>query len=127
MANNRAPKQWCLTKHETINTFENWRQNQLYTLSLDGNFAHFMADGTKWERKGKASPNRGFTDDPEGTTNRRTAVQKVTQLELMLGQIANYCPVISRNSIVKKIHLTQRDLAINQVTFWLPIIRFPLS
>ena len=30
-----------------------------------------------------------------------TAAQKVTHLELMLGQIANYCPVISRNTIVK--------------------------
>ena len=32
---------------------------------------------------------------------RRTAAQKVTQLELMLGQIANFCPVISRYTIVK--------------------------
>ena len=32
---------------------------------------------------------------------RRTAAQKVTQLELLLGQIANYCPIISRNIIVK--------------------------
>ena len=33
--------------------------------------------------------------------NRRTAAQKLTHLELMLGQKANYCPVISRNIIVK--------------------------
>ena len=32
---------------------------------------------------------------------RKTAQQKVSLLELMLGQIANYCPVISRNTIVK--------------------------
>ena len=38
----RAPKQWCLTKHETINSFENWRQNLQYTLSLDANFTPFM-------------------------------------------------------------------------------------
>ena len=31
----------------------------------------------------------------------RTALQQVYMLELMLGQIANYCPVISRNTIVK--------------------------
>ena len=30
-----------------------------------------------------------------------TAQQKVSMLELMLGHIANYCPVISRNTIVK--------------------------
>ena len=33
--------------------------------------------------------------------NRRTATQKVTHLELMHGQIAYYCPVISRDIIVK--------------------------
>ena len=32
---------------------------------------------------------------------RRTAVQKCVQLDLMLGQLTNFCPVISRNSIVK--------------------------
>ena len=73
----------------------------MYTLSLDENFTDFIAADAKWQRKTKASPNRGFTRDPGGTIPRRTAAQKVTQLELMLGQIANYCPVISRNSIVK--------------------------
>ena len=31
----------------------------------------------------------------------RTAAQKVAQLDLLLGQIANFCPIISRNTIVK--------------------------
>lgn len=38
---------------------------------------------------------------PIPEAQRRTAAQKATQLELLLGQIANYCPVISRNTIVK--------------------------
>ena len=42
-----------------------------------------------------------MTDDPASVITRRTATQKVAQLELMLGQIANFCPVISRASIVK--------------------------
>ena len=44
-----------------------------------------------------------MTDDPSSTPEsvRRTAAQKITHLELMLGQIANYCPIISRNSITK--------------------------
>jgi len=48
-------------------------------------------------------PCRGLQDDPESVpqASRRTAQQKCTHLELMLGQIANYCPVISRNTIVK--------------------------
>ena len=38
----RAPKQWTLTKTETVNSFENWRQNLQYILSLDANFAPFL-------------------------------------------------------------------------------------
>ena len=93
--------QWCLTKHETINTLEIWHQNRLYTISLDVNFSQFITGGTKWDKNRKASPKRGFTTDPEGPVGQPTAMQKVTQLELLLGQIANYCLVISRNSIVK--------------------------
>jgi hypothetical protein len=44
-----------------------------------------------------------LADDGEDVAGarRRTAQQKVNMLELMLGQIANYCPVISRNTIVR--------------------------
>jgi hypothetical protein len=103
MATPRAPKQWCLSKLETINSFENWRQNLQYTLSLDPNFAPFLVVGSVWLKKAKASPLRGFEDDGEDVpqAKRRTAQQKVTLLELMLGQIANYCPIISRSTIVK--------------------------
>ena len=99
----RAPKQWALTKNETLTSFEAWRQNLLYTLSLDANFAAFLVEDFKWLKKTNANPLRGFTDDgadvPEAS--RRTAAQKLAHLELMLGQIANYCPIISRNTIVK--------------------------
>ena len=100
----RAPKQWCLTKNQTVNTFENWRQNLKYLLSLDPNFAPFLVDDAAWHKKSRADPTRGFVDDPVDVPvgRRRTALQKVTQLELMLGQVANYCPIISRNTIVQK-------------------------
>ena len=103
MAAARAPKQWSLSKTENVNSFENWRQNILYTLSLDQNFAPFLVEGVQWEKKGRATPLRGLTDDGDNVAaaTRRTAQQKVTQLELLLGQIANFCPVISRNTIVK--------------------------
>ena len=99
----RAPKQWSLSKNETINSFENWRQNLVYTLSLDTNFAPFLAHGATWAKKTKAQPLRGFTDDGETVplSRRKTARQKVNFLDLMLGQIANYCPVISRNTLLK--------------------------
>ena len=99
----RAPKQWSLSKNESINSFENWRQNLLYTLSLDSNFAPFLAENATWGKKTKSQPLRGLTDDGETVplSRRKTARQKVNFLELMLGQIANYCPVISRTSLVR--------------------------
>ena len=67
------------------------------------NFVGFFVDGFTWQKKSATTPLRGFTDDgdtiPEA--QKRTAAQKVTQLELMMGQIVNFCPVISRNTIVK--------------------------
>ena len=103
MATVRAPKQWSLTKNETITSFESWRQNLIYTLSLDNNFAPFLVSGEKWDKKTKDSQHRGFVDDDENVpeARRRTKEQKVTMLEMLLGQIANYAPIISRNTIVK--------------------------
>jgi hypothetical protein len=97
----RAPKQWCLSKHESINSYERWQRNQIYTLSQDPNFAGFLIPSAKWEKKGRNNPKRGYTDDTTGDQDkRRTADQKVTHLESMLGQIANYCPVISAKTII---------------------------
>ena len=82
-----APKQWCLTKTETVTSFENWRQNLLYTLSLDAQFTPFLLDGAKWSKKTKKRPLRGFTDDGSSVpeASRRTAQQNVSMLELILG------------------------------------------
>ena len=102
MAAARAPKQWSLTKNETITTFESWKQNLIYILSLDTNFAPFLAHGAEWEKKGRNNANRGLTDDADMTAaGARSAATKVLHLELMLGQIANFCPIISRNTIIK--------------------------
>ena len=103
MANSRAPKQWTLTKSETLNSFTNWKENLIYTLSLDSNFAPFLVEGVTWLKKSTAIPTRGFIDDGEEIpkARQRTAAQKCARLELMLGQIANYATIISRNTIVK--------------------------
>lgn len=55
------------------------------------------------EKKTKQDLLRGFHDDDEDipVAQRRTAQQKINMLELMLGQVANYCPIISRNTIVR--------------------------
>lgn len=101
MGTNRAPKQWSLTRNETITSFESWRQNLLYTLPLGASFATFLLPETSWLKKSRNAPLCGFTDDPADAPGRRTAAQKVAQLDLLLGQIANFCPIISRNTIVK--------------------------
>ena len=62
----RAPKQTVLGKEETLTSFENWRQNLQYTLSLDPGFAEFLKEGATWSKKKKTDPNRGLKDDTEG-------------------------------------------------------------
>ena len=101
MASNKAPKQWSLTKNETVNTFASWKQNLLYILSLDPQFAPYLVDGASWAKKTAANPTRGFVDDDVDSNPRLTANVKVQRLELMLGQIANFCTVISRSSIIR--------------------------
>ena len=93
----KAPKQWSLTETETITGFESWRNNMVYILSLDDNFKPYLVEGCTWLKKTKTNPNRGFTNTAEGLTKQ----EKTARLELMLGQIANFAPVISRNTITK--------------------------
>ena len=100
MANSyRAPKQRELTESETLQTFEAWRQNLIFQLKADQQFAPYFTAGTTWLRKTRGAPNRGYTDDAD-RENGKTAAQKVASLELMLGQIANFAPILSRRSIV---------------------------
>ena len=60
-ASHSAPKQWPLTKNETITSYESWRQNFAYTLSLDTHFAPFL--GTSWQKKSRNQSNSGLNDD----------------------------------------------------------------
>jgi hypothetical protein len=74
----------------------------MYVLKLDTQFNAYTIDGATWQKKTRAAPNRGLTDTAaDGDVPAVLAAQKAAILELMLGQIANYCPVISRNTIVK--------------------------
>ena len=101
MASYKAPKQWKLGKIESLNSFENWKQNQVFNLSLCPNFAIFLDDSVSWRKANSATAHRGLTADGDDVEedDRLTAAQKSTYLNLMLDQIACYCPVISRNSI----------------------------
>ena len=99
-SNNRAPKQWTLTSEETLNSFTNWKENLLYTLSLDKSFAPFLKDGVTWKEESDDSPHRGFEDDATGTTNGQTKEEKYNTLHLMLK--TNWATDISCNEIVKR-------------------------
>ena len=101
MAHLRAPKQRALTKSEDLASFETWRQNLVYSLSLEPLFAPYIQHAARWEKRGRNNPTRGFRNDGHGADNPLTAAQKVNNLELMLGQIASYAPIINRNYIVK--------------------------
>ena len=78
-----APKQWLLTKNESINlgitSFESWKQNLIYILSLDANFAHFMRDDFSWGRKSSSTHIRSLVNDsaihprPRAVLQRRNA------------------------------------------------------
>ena len=69
-ANNKAPKQWPLTKEETLNSYNNWKANMIYTLSLDKNFAPFVVATARWQKETTANPGRGLQDDAADAADR---------------------------------------------------------
>ena len=84
-----------------METLEERAYKQL--LELKAKSGPFLADGITWEKMTKTQTLRSFTDVGETVplSQRRMAPKKVNFLELMLRQIANYCPAILRNTIVK--------------------------
>ena len=114
----RAPKQWQLTRSETINSFNNWKENLIYTLSLDSNFSPYVKEGVTWGKKTTTAPNRGFTDDGTDVQNAKKKEEKCAAVDLMLGQVANYATVISRNQITK--NSTSLNDIWNKRTFRVP-------
>ncbi len=94
-----APKQKELSRSETITSFNAWKDQFLYVLSFNKNFTIFLAANATWAKASTANPFRGFTDDTG--ENGKTKEDKLKHLDLFLGQIANYAPVISRNQITK--------------------------
>ena len=100
----KAPKQWSLTTDESMTSFTNWKENLMYTLSLDRNFSRFLSPEVTWTEVCDEHPHRGLTDDPTSipADERHSKEIKCTHLNLLLGQIANYANIISRNQIVQE-------------------------
>ena len=106
------PKIERLTENESLTSFKSWKGIMLYNLGLDNNFAPFLNPGVHWEKKSRRAENRGLADEvnPDGPPNEQgvpqpvvvqTAAQRCRTLEMLLNSIANYAPVISRDTIVK--------------------------
>ena len=97
-----APKLRILTSAETQSTLDVWRETLMFHLVLDGSFEEFLEDGYRW--KVVTVADRGLQpDDPKVITeNPKSAKQKASILKLMLGTIASYAPVISREFIVSE-------------------------
>ena len=83
-----------------MNEFEIWKQNLLYQISMDHRFTRYLE--ATWSAKSAANPTHGLADDPENTIPWQSANQKNKDLELMLGQIANYCTIIARDDFMKR-------------------------
>ena len=101
MSSFKPPKPYKLSKVETIVSFEQWKFNQIYNLQMDPNFGPFIANNKEWKKSSSANPTRGLIDDTQGE-NKKTAAEKCNILNLMLDQIASWCPFISRTMIVKQ-------------------------
>ena len=89
-----APAPWRLSREETPASFLEWKRTLLVSLCSYSEFSPFLGEGISWRRKSKANPLRGFVDDPFDLPGSKTAAQKVVILELMLGQISAFCPII---------------------------------
>ena len=96
-----APKPTVLQGEPTPTQLEAWINNMIFNLTVDGSFEEFLAEGFTWSPS--TVVNRGLIDDENGPAqSRRTARQKVAYLNLMLGSIHSYAPVISKRFITEE-------------------------
>ena len=91
----RPPKQWALKDTETITSFERWKTNCLFHISLTNEFAIFL----EGEWADKSVPNHGLQDDPADRLDRKTAAQKSIILDRMLALIAQFVPSLLQDDI----------------------------
>lgn len=104
-----APKIRVLSENETPTTFEAWKETLLFHLSTEIKFDTFLDTDFTWSAY--SVDNRGLIADAAEVpaASRMTARQRAAALQLMLGSIATYAPVIGRKFI------TQEATSLNRV------------
>ena len=92
-----------------MSSIESWKNNVLYGLKLNPDFREFLVADYVFGRKTKLNPCRNLVDDvKEQKINgenvhviTRSKEDKAADVDMLLEQIANYCPHVTRNEIVK--------------------------
>ena len=109
MAKSLIPKQRALTEVETLTSFNCWREGMIFHISLDPKTACFTdtTDLGRWSN----NANRGFTNDGTSVDEDRkmTAPAKAALLNIVLGSVASFSPVISWAFI------TQEATSLNEI------------
>ena len=85
---------------KSIQEFENWKHSVLYSLRLDGDYKEWLKPNAQFGKKTAHKPHRDLKDVGTGT-ERVTAETRCNDVDFMLEQIAQYCPKIPHNDIVK--------------------------
>ena len=88
----------ALTQHEDQTSFDSWIETMVFHISLSDKSTRFLSTGDL--RTWSTNADRGFTDDT-GDEDHVTAENKMNKrakaalLNIVLGSIAGYAPVIS--------------------------------
>ena len=103
MAAQRAPKQWLLTRKETITSFQKVEAKPCVHFVSRSEFCPILGWTFPIEQEVSCWPSSWSGKWRRQCARRLTSYcnPEDCSLELMLGLIANLCPVVSRNTIVK--------------------------
>ena len=95
-----------LTENESVASVNSWQQNLEFQIASCDDFGQFM----ELEWGVKSVRNRGLSDDEEGTIPKRSAIQKCSILNHLIGLVVSYCPENIRLEIERKATSLEVDL-----------------
>ena len=114
-----GPKLKPLTTNESLSSLEVFKSNIHYGLKLNADFREYLEEGFVFGRKTRTNPTRELDDiykreqvvqEDEATKEKTTKEVMVlykskearcSDVDLMLEQLANYCPHVPRTDITK--------------------------